>query len=117
MVYLYGIGKKCHNIIHTNRYKFPEYYVFKSHEYQSTSSFKQVLHTWKTYPQCPDPLFGQLWSATNSFVPHNRKVYYTAEVLCDSYCVIKVDDHMPPASRNKHSLTRFLENLKLKSHH
>ena len=46
-------------------------------------------------------------------MPHDIEVDWWAEVLSDSNCCVQVDDHVPPAARDKHSFTRTVENLKL----
>jgi len=46
-------------------------------------------------------------------MPHNWEIGDTAEVLCNSDCVVKVDDNMPPATRNKYCLSRTLKYLNL----
>jgi hypothetical protein len=70
---------------------------------------------YNTYPEHPEPLFGQLWPSTNSFVPHDRKVGDTAKVLGHSNSCVKVEHYMPPAARNKDCLSWFLKNFQLKS--
>ena len=49
----------------------------------------------------------------DGFMPHNIEVDWWAEVLSDSNCCVQVDDHVPPAARNKHCFTRTVKNLKL----
>ena len=46
-------------------------------------------------------------------MPHDIEVDWWAEVLSDSNCCVQVDDHVPPAARDKHCFTRTVENLKL----
>ena len=46
-------------------------------------------------------------------MPDNREVRYAAEILSDSYTVVKVHYHMPPASWYKDGLSRTLEDLEL----
>ena len=49
----------------------------------------------------------------HGFMPHHIEVDWWAEVLSDSNCCVQVDDHVPPAARDKHCFTRTVENLKL----
>ena len=49
----------------------------------------------------------------HGFMPHHIEVDWWAEVLSDSNCCVQVDDHVPPAARNKHCFTRTVKNLKL----
>ena len=46
-------------------------------------------------------------------MPHDIEVDWWAEILSDSNCYVQVDDHVPPAARNKHCFTRTVKNLKL----
>ncbi|RUS76905.1 hypothetical protein EGW08_015344, partial [Elysia chlorotica] len=64
----------------------------------------------------PQPLARKLWSAAHRLVPDDGKVDHAAEVLCDGDRVVEVEDHVPPAARDKHSLTGTLEDLHLGTH-
>ena len=74
--------------------------------YTGRHGYKALL---EAHLQSTQPFVGEFWSTANSLVPNNWEISDAAEVLCDSNCVVKVDDDMPPASRYKHRLTRTLK--------
>ena len=70
-----------------------------------------VGQLWFMFPQSSVPLLGQLGSASDRLVPHNREVCLRGKVLGDSDGGVQVEDYVPPASGDKDCLPRMLDGL------
>ena len=63
------------------------------------------------FPQSPVPLLGQLGSASDRLVPHNREVCPRGKVLGDGDGGVQVEDDVPPAPGHEDGLPRVLDGL------
>ena len=63
------------------------------------------------FPQSSVPLLGQLGSASDRLVPHDREVCPRGKVLGDGDGGVQVEDDMPPAPGDEDVLPRMLDGL------
>lgn len=79
-----------------------------------SSIFVKKKHS-ATHPELTQPVFGELRTTSGSLVPYNVEIGWRGEILRDGYCLIEVQDDMPPATRYEYGFAWLLKDLKLKT--